>query len=466
MFHSNPGRHARQIETLRAQFAAADGLPFAGVLSADRIKAALREEEAAWREEVYTPLLTLWAFLSQVVCPDGSCRAAVGRVLAWLVSRDERPCTPQTGPYCKARQRLPEELLRRLVRETGRGVRDDMPAEWLWKGRRVKVVDGTTVSMPDTPDNQAAYPQHTAQAPGIGFPIARLVVVFCLAYGTAVDAALGRYQGKQSGETALLRGLDGALNPGDVLLADRYYGGWFDLALQHERGVDAVVRLHQQRGCDFRRGRRLGPNDHVVEWAKPTQRPGWMDPATCARLPARLAMREVRIRVTQAGFRTKCLVVVTTLLDPAVTAADLAELYRARWHAELDLRSLKVTLGMDVLRCKTPAMVRKEVWAHLVAYNLIRAVMARAALEFGGPPRDISFKAALQAVRAFAERLLDATGATAEELHEWLLIMIGNYQVGDRPDRVEPRKRKRRPKHYPLLMHTRAEARAALMAKR
>jgi Transposase DDE domain len=461
--HSNLSRRGRQIEMLRSQFAAADGLPFAEVLSADRIEDALRDEEAAWREDVYTPLLTLWAFLSQVVCPDGSCRAAVARVLAWLISRNESPCTPQTGAYCKARQRLPEKLLRRLVRETGRAVPAEAPAEWRWKGRRVKLVDGTTVSMPDTPANQAAYPQHAAQAPGLGFPIARLVVVFCLACGTAVDAALGRYQGKRTGETALLRGLETALEPGDVLLADRYFGGWFDLALLHERGVDAVVRLHQQRGYDFRRGRRLGRADHVVEWAKP-QRPAWMDAATYARLPDRLAVREVGVRVTQAGFRTRHLVVVTTLLDPAVTAADLAALYRARWHAELDLRSLKVTLGMDVLRCKTPAMVRKEVWAHLVAYNLIRAVMARAALEFGGPPRDISFKGALQAVRAFAERLLGADGATADELYEWLLIVIGSHQVGDRPNRVEPRKRKRRPKQYPLLTQPRAEARAALTA--
>lgn len=463
MAHSNRQRRARQIESLRRQFAQSDGFPFADVLSAQQIEVALREEKATWREEAYTPLLTLWAFLSQVVCPDGSCRAAVARVLAWLVSRQQAPCTPQTGPYCKARMRLPASLLRRLVRETGRGLHTESPDEWLWKGRRVKLVDGTTVSMPDTPDNQAAYPQHVAQAPGLGFPIARLVVVFCLACGAALDAALGRYQGKQAGETALLRGLDDALETGDILLGDRCYGGWFDLALLRERGIDAVVRLHQQRACDFRRGRRLGPGDHVVEWVKPA-RPDWMDEATYARLPERLVLREVRVRVEQAGFRTEALVVVTTLIDSTVTAEDLAELYRARWHAELDLRSLKVTLGMDVLRCKTPDMVQKEVWAHLVAYNLIRAVMARAALEFGGPPRDISFKGALQTMRAFAERMVDATGTTTQELSEWLLIAIGSYHVGDRPDRVEPRKRKRRPKHYPLLMQPRAQARAALLS--
>jgi hypothetical protein len=462
--HSTLSRRARQIETLRTQFAVADGLPFAEVLSVERIETALREEKAAWREEVYTPLLTLWAFLSQVMCPDGSCRATVARVLAWLVCRGERPCRPQTGPYCKARLRLPESLLRRLVRETGRAVDDGAAAEWLWKGRRVKVVDGTTVSMPDTPENQAAYPQPRTQAPGVGFPIARLVVVFSLACGTAVDAALGRYRGKKTGETALLRGIDGALKSGDVLLGDRYYGGWFDLVLRHERGVDVVVRLHQKRHSDFRRGRRLGPGDHLVQWAKP-QRPAWLDAATYARLPDRLVVREVQVRVGQKGFRTRCLVVVTTLVDAAaVTAADLADLYRARWHAELDLRSLKVTLGMDVLRCKTPAMVRKEVWAHLIAYNLIRAVLARAALDLGGSPRELSFKGGVQAVRAFADRLLGAAGTTADELYEWLLIVIGCHQVGDRPDRVEPRKRKRRPKHYPLLTQPRAQARAALMA--
>ena len=466
MPHPTSHRRARQLESLRAQFALADGLPFADVLPAERVEAALRQEKAAWREDVYTPLLTLWAFLGQVLCPDGSCRAAVARVLAWLVARGEPPCTAKTDPYCKARQRLPEALLRRLVRETGRSLHEQAPAEWLWKGRRVKLVDGATVSMPDTPANQAAYPQHNAQAPGVGFPLARLVVVFCLACGTVLDAALGRYQGKQAGETALLRGLDGALQAGDVLLGDRCYGGWFDLALLAERGVDAVVRLHQQRRCDFRRGRRLGRDDHVVAWAKPAPRPEWLDEETYARLPERLEVREVRVRVGQAGFRTESLVVVTTLTGAAVTAADLAGLYRARWHAELDLRSLKVTLGMDVLRCKSPAMVRKEVWAHLLAYNLLRALLARAALDLGCPPRWLSFKGALQALRAFGERLAEADAATAAELYAWLLIAIGSHQVGDRPDRVEPRKRKRRPKHYPLLNQPRAEARAALTAKR
>jgi hypothetical protein len=466
VFHSTPSPQARQIQTLRHQFALADGLPFADVLPADDLQQALVEEGASWREVVYTPVLTLWAFLCQVISPDGSCRAAVARVLAWLVSQGQRPCSPRTDPYCKARARLPESLLVRLARDSGRSLHGQAPAEWLWKGRRVKVVDGTTATMPDTPANQAAYPQNPAQAPGLGFPIVRMAVVFCLACGAALDAALGRYQGKQTGENALLRTLDDALQPGDVVLGDRYFGGYFDLALWQQRGVDVVVRLHQRRGADFRRGRRLGRGDHVVRWARPP-RPEWLDEAAYAALPAELAVREVLVRVTQSGFRTERLVVVTSLSDAQeFAAAELGELYRARWHAELDLRSLKVTLGMDVLRCKSPELVRKEVWAHLLAYNLIRAVMARSALELGCPPRWLSFTGALQAVAAFGERLLGAEGPEAEELHAWLLIVIGSHQVGDRPDRVEPRKRKRRPKHYPLLTRPREEERKAAATER
>jgi hypothetical protein len=461
MSHSTGGRRARQIETLRTQFALADGLPFADVLSAERIERALREEGACWREQVFTPVLTLWTFLAQVISSDGSCRAAVSRLLAWLVSQEQPTCRPQTEPYCKARQRLPESLLSRLARETGRDLPQQTPSAWRWKGRRVKLVDGSTVSMPDTPANQKVYPQSGTQAAGVGFPIARVVVVFCLACGTVLDAALGRYQGKQTGENSLLRTLDGALEEGDVVLGDRYFSGYFDLALWRQRGIDVVVRLHQLRRADFRRGLRLGREDHVVDWAKPP-RPAWMDEETYQRLPATLTVREVRVRIHQAGFRSRVVVVATSLLDAtAFSARELGFLYRARWHAELDLRSLKVTLGMDVLRCQSPEMVRKEVWAHLLAYNLIRSIMARAAADRGAEPRQLSFKGALQAMAGFAERLLGAAADTAAALYAWLLIVIGSHQVGDRPDRVEPRKRKRRPKHYPFLNQTRADARKA-----
>jgi len=291
-----------------------------------------------------------------------------------------------------------------------------------------------------------------------------LVVVFCLACGSVIDAALGRYQGKKTGENALLRTLN-AFDPGDVLLADRYFSGYFDIVHWQQRGVDVVTPLHQRRRCDLRRGRRLGPNDHVVVWTKPP-RPHWMDEATYAGMPEQLVVREVRVRIMVLGFRTKVVVVVTTLLDADVySARDLAELYRARWHAELDLRSLKITLGMDVLRCQSPAMVRKEVWAHLLAYNLIRTLMAQAAEETGCTPRDLSFKGTLQTMKEFAERLLDGHSRNRAELHKWLLLAVAAHQVNDRPDRVEPRARKRRRKQYPRLMQPRRVAQRQLGVK-
>jgi Transposase DDE domain len=459
-----PQRRRRQIEALRAQFALADGPGFADALPARRIEDALRQEGAAWRHKAYTPVLTLWAFLTQVASPDGCCRAAVARVTAWLAAQGQRPCRPAAGPYCKARARLPESLPRRLARETGRDLHAQAEAPWLWQGRRVKVADGTTVSMPDTPANQEAYPQPDAQQPGLGFPIARAVAVFCLATGAALDAALGRYRGKRTGEAALLRELADGFEPGDVVLGDRSFGGFYELALWQARGVDAVVRLHQARRPDFRTGRRLGRRDHVVAWGR-TDRPEWLDDEAYASLPRALEVREVEVRVAQPGFRTRRLVVATTLLDAGLyPAAALAALYRARWHAELDLRSLKVTLGMDVLRCHSPGMVRKEFWMHLLAYNLIRGVMARAAQDLGCEPRELSFAGALQAVRAFGERLLGAGAAEAEELRAWLLVVVGAHQVGDRPDRVEPRARKRRPKHGAILTKPREQARAELLS--
>jgi hypothetical protein len=457
---STPRRPQRQIQTLRTRLAQADGLAFADVLPADRVEDALQAEGVGWRHKVFTPVVTLWAFLAQVAGPDRCCRAAVARVAAWLVGCG-RPARATTGGYCKARARLPEGLPRRLARDVGRGLHRHSGG-WLWRGRRVKLADGTTLSMPDTAANQRAYPQPDAQRPGLGFPIVRVLVVFCLATGAAIDAAFGRYRGKRTGEAALLRQLADAFEVGDVVLGDRTFSGFYELAFWQSRGVDAVVRLHQARRTDFRTGRRLGREDHVVVWSRP-DRPEWVDGATFAALPRRLEVREVAVRVTRVGFRTRRLVLATTLRDAATyPAGALAELYRARWHAELDLRSLKVTLGMDVLRCRTPGLVRTELWMHLLAYNLIRAVMARAATEVGCVPRELSFAGAVQAVRAFGDRLSEAAPARSAELRQCLLVMIGCQRVVNRPDRVEPRARKRRPKHGALLTVPRDQARAQL----
>jgi hypothetical protein len=386
------------------------------------------------------------------------------RILAFRKRSGQPACSTRTGAYCKARQKLAKRFLHRLVVHVGQQVEDEAPQPWRWKSRRALLVDGTTVTAPDTPANQAAYPQPRSQKPGLGFPIIRLVVLLGLATGSLLDAAMGPHCGKESGETALLRTLLDGLRPGDVLVADRYYCSYWMIALAQELGVDVVFRLHQLRHYDFRRGRRLGRDDHVVEWLKP-RRPRWMDQQRYDALPETLTIREVRTVVTEPGFRVDELVVATTMTDAAIySSADLLDLYHERWHAELDIEAIKQTLKMDILRCKSPEMLRKEIWAHLLVYNLVRKVMAQAAVAAGINPRTISFKGTLQAVREFQQDLQALGPAHLAELAAVLLKAVAEHRVGNRPGRVEPRAVKRRPKEYDRLMKPRAEARAALLS--
>lgn len=430
-------------------------LYFAGLLSEDRILSAFDETRWVWQAWIYTPAVTIWVFLSQCLSSDHSCSEAVARLIAWRLASGLKPCSAKTGAYCTARDGLPEEACLELMRHTGRYVDDQAPSQWLWCGRRVRVVDGSTITMSDTIDNQREYPQQPNQKPGCGFPIARILVVFSLAMGTVLDTAIGQYEGKQTGENSLFRALHKHLRGGDVVLADRYYSGWFDIALLHERGIDIVVRKHQLRPTDFRRGRRLGREDHLVCWGKP-QRPDWMSKEQYAALPESLSMREVRIQVTQKGFRTQELVVVTTLQEAEeYSAADIAQLYRRRWQAELNLRSLKVVLQMDHLRSKTPHRIRNEFYIHLTAYNLIRQLMATAASQADVEPWKVSFKGTLQAIN----QLLPSLGAdiSTDRWCEALWEAILSHEVGNRPDRVEPRVKKRRPKEYDLMVRPRRE---------
>jgi hypothetical protein len=464
MRQGNPQRLTRQLRSALDQCRHGEGLPFAEVLEPEQVREALQQEGVSFRDRLFSPLVTLYVFLSQIFDADHSCRQAVARFLAWRVWRGQPRCSADTSAYCKARQRLPEGVLRRLTRTTGQRLQDEALADWRWHARDVKFVDGSTVSMPDTPANQEAYPQPPCQKPGLGFPLVRMVVVFSLAVGAVLETALGRYQGKQQGEPALFRTLHDSLQAGDVLLADRYYCSYWEVAWAVAHGVDMVLRLHQRRKADFRRGRRLGRDDHVVSWSKPKQRPAWMDAEAYATLPATLTVREVRVRVRVPGFRTDSLVVVTTLLDATeFPAEELATLYRARWQAELDLRSLKVTLQMDILRGKSPEMIRKEIWGHLLAYNLIRTVMARAAEGHACRPEDISFKGTLQTLNAFEPCLRGATADQLPDLYDALLEAVATHVVGDRPDRCEPRARKRRPKPHRQLTVPREQARKHLL---
>ncbi len=430
-------------------------LYFAALRDHQSILDALGSASSLWQGWIDTPAATIWVFLSQCLSADHSCRDAVARLSAWHLAQGRRPCSPDTGAYCAARNSLPEAACRELVRRTGRELEAQSPAEWLWHARRVRVVDGSTITMPDTPENQAEYPQAKTQKPGCGLPIARILVIFSLATGVVLDAAIGRYKGKKTGENSLFRTLHDVLEAGDVVLADRHFSGWFDIALLRQRGVDAVLRKHQKRATDFRTGQRLGSDDHLVRWRKPA-RPKWMSIEQYAALPDELLLRELRVHVRQRGFRSKTVVVVTTLVDAQeIPAVEIAEIYRRRWQAELQLRSLKVVLQMDHLRCKKPHRVRNEFSMHLLAYNLIRRVMLLSAVDKKAPPWQISFQGTLQHLNNFLPLLvrcmpLDA-GCAA------LLNSVAAHAVGNRPDRYEPRRIKRRPKPHKWMQMSRKE---------
>jgi hypothetical protein len=445
------------------------GLAFADVLPEERIQAAFDAEGVAFAEEedeIYNPPVTLWAFLSQVLFKEEqrSCTAAVSRVIVMLVALGQQPPSANTGAYCRARAKLSVSVIRRLSCELADGCERRLPKRFLWHGRHVRLVDGSTCSMPDTEANQAEYPQASTQEEGLGFPIVRLVVLLSLATGMLCDMAMGPYAGKETGETALLRELIERLNPGDILLGDRFYCSYFMICLLLAAKVDFVTRLHQQRTADFRRGKRLGAGDHVVTWSRPA-RPTWMDVATYEQMPESIRVREVEVAVAQPGFRTEVVVVVTTLTDARLyTRNDLAELYHRRWLAELDIRAIKITLGMDVLRCQSPHMVQREIWTCLLAYNLTRQLVLEAALKEGCAPRQMSFTAAMQKIASGWTAVLLMDHSTFVALVEQHLDDLPGHKIGHRPNRVEPRAIKRRPKPHKLLTQPREKARADLLA--
>jgi Transposase DDE domain len=459
MRYSNQGRFRRQMQFLRQQFLQDGDLPFTDVLTADLVSQALATV-SGWMDRIYSPLVTLWVFLGQVLSADHSCRAAVARLIAHRLSRGEEPCSAETGAYCQARKRLPEKFFADVARQTGRTLDENVDSRWLWKRRRVYVYDGSSVSMPDTPENQKDYPQPDTQQPGLGFPLARIAAIFSLACGAILDLGICRYAGKGQSELGMLRTLWDIFRPGDVFLADRLMCAWTEMVMLKQRGVDSVCRLTSHRTADFRRGRRIGSGDHIVEWPKP-QKPRSIDRETYNSLPESLMIREVRLRLEQPGFRVKTLIIATTLLDAEdITKEDLGTLYRARWNAELDLRSLKSTMQMDELRCKTPELVRKEIWTHVLAYNLIRTVAAQAAVTHGLLPRSISFKGVMQTLEAFQPLIQFQSSHDAahlQALYEHLLYAIASHQVADRPDRFEPRAKKRRRDHFAWLTKPRQE---------
>jgi hypothetical protein len=466
MVHCTREKVARQVEVELKELNQSTGLPFRELLSGAKISAALERAGIDFRERVYSPLVTLWAFLSQVTSNDSSCQNAVSRVLADRVAHGHKACSTDTSSYCEARGRLPEQVVRDLALETGQDLHRQAPEEWLWKGRRVQIVDGSTLSMADTESNQHEYPQSSGQKAGLGFPILRFVALLSLSCGAVLECALGPCKGKGTGELSLFRQLWHALKAGEILLGDRLYDSYRDIAELKSRGVDCVFGKKQSRKGGFRVRRHLGPNDRIVTWKRPKYNPKRFDSREqWESLPKTIDMREVCVTVQRPGCRPRTVVIVTTLLDEKqYSADDLMKLFAERWNCELDLRTIKRALGMYHSRCETPEMVRKDLWMHLLAYNLVRVRMAQAARMNDVQPRKLSFTAAKNHIENFAPYLATASGAEHQRIERVMLDAIARCRVGKRPGRVEPRAVKKRQQKYPYLTKPRTQARKRLAA--
>jgi hypothetical protein len=371
-------------------------------------------------------------------------------------------CTDNSGAYCRARGELPREVIEDLTTDVAESCEKDCPADWLWYGRHVDLVDGSTATMPDTEENQEKYPQQPAQKEGLGFPIARLVVIFSLATGMLRGLAIGPYQGKETGETALLRTLMDKFQAGGIALLDKLFSNYWTVADFLERRVDVVTLHNVARNLDMSQAKRLGKNDFLITWLRP-QRPSWMDQETYQSIPETLTLRVIEAQLNQPGFRVQSLTIITTLTDAKqYRRDDIIELYRQRWHVELDIRAIKVNMGMEDLRCRTPEMVEKEIWTCMLAYNLIRLKLLQSAKENNVLPITLSFTFGLQSVAAGWMIGLLVNVETREEMTRVDLESMSKRRVGDRPNRVEPRAVKRRPKPMKLLTIPRDEAREIL----
>lgn len=443
------------LDAVRARFSRDQGLPFADVLTEASIIDVLNEHGVEYRDRVFGPVTTIWGFPSQVLSEDHSCRDTVSRVIAHRAASGLAICSPNTASYCNARGRLPTGVLRDLAKRTAGELQAGVPERWKWNGRSVFIADGSHVSMPDTPENQAAYPQPEAQQPGIGFPLARLAVLLSLATGACHDLAMAPYAGKGTGETTLLRQMYGSLRPGDVVVADALFDDYFLACEFRQRGIELVARAQYRRvGTQTVRS---GPGGDVLAWQRPNK-PRGMTGEQYRTYPKTLVMRQASVDARDKDNRVERFEVITTILDESIDGGQIGESYERRWEGEVDIRSVKSTMKMDVLRCKSPEMVRKEIWAHLLAYNLLRTVMAVAASENEVEPREISFKGAKQAVTAFAPKIEAARPEDRGRLIDAMLATIAYHRVGDRPGRWEPRARKRRPKPGMRLMQPRATA--------
>lgn len=415
------------------------------------------EQRKRLRKRMFFPAQVFWMFLSQVLAGNISCHETLQQALAWLFFETEKTASPNTAGYCKARQRLQMAWLEKIQAGAARRLEETVAPEDLWHGRPVKVVDGSGLSMPDTEENQERFPQSRRQKKGCGFPTMRIVALFSLATGALLRLAHGSLR---VAERTLFHQLWEWLEPGDVVLADRGFTSFADFFLLLQRGVDSVMRNHHRRTKEVRLVRRLGRRDKLVAWKRTGKCPKWMEKAVWDNMPKEMIVRQIDLSVDIPGFRTEKILIVTTLLDPkAYRAKEFADLYRKRWLVELFLRDIKISMGMDVLKCKTPEMVLKEVQMYIIAYNLVRSLMFQAAKKHGTSLFRISFKQTADMLRQWAPVLRAAQNDARKTnaIASTLLYYISRSTVPDRPNRTEPRALKRRKKNYQLLNKPRGD---------
>jgi len=402
------------------------------------------------RDRAFPLRLTCECFIWQMLNPGASCREVVRHVQALCRLLGHTPVDEGTSAYVQARQRVPEERLEKVVQATATAADRRAGDGGCLQGRPIKVVDGSTTQLADTPENQLEYPQPSTQKKGCGFPVMKLAVLFSLASGAVLHVLTGNLH---MHDLRLFRQMWDGLKSGDILMGDRAYGEYATVAGLKQRAVDVIARLHQRRKVDFRKAQRLCKHDGLFTWKRGYQQSEIFTKQEWSLLPETIPVRILRFLIDVPGFRSHQITLVTTLLDPKLFPAhELAKAYARRWRLEMCLRDIKTTLGMESLRCQSPAMARKEMLAFLIAHNLTRCVMAEAARLYDADLERISFKGTLDALRQYSAAISAARNRKVrQQLWQDLLINLVRDQVPLRPERSEPRAIKRRPKPYPLL---------------
>lgn len=445
--------NASHLKSAAAIIKNADGIPFQNILSVSDVKKEIEKIDYRPRYDLYPPEITLWLLLSQALGNETQDKA-VSRLVAHYAVINHTIPSSNTSAYSQARSKLPENLVSNLARNTAMQMEESGEMnKFTFLGHPIKFMDGTTVSMPDTAKNQMHYPQPDTQKDGVGFPLSRLVTITSFSSGMVLDLAIGSYSGKGTGEHALLRQLLHNFHKDDLVIADAYYASFFLIAHLTMHGMHFIFPKLISRLHDFRAGIRLGEKDHIITWKKP-RKPEWMDQETYDSFPNNITLRECEIIKSVKGYRTQKMIIVTNFLNAKIASKEtISNLYSLRWMIELDIRIIKQTLNMDILKGKTPEMVRKEIWSCILAYNLIRKIMAQSAILYGKNPRDLSFIHALNLVTSFLEKMIFSE---KKSVYIILLKKISEIEVNKRPNRYEPRVVKRRPRSsFPFMQKSR-----------